>query len=1062
MNETSQLLQVIVDSARKLTGADSSTLFLRDAQSKRFVVASRAAEQLTPLLSMPRATGGLSSHIIASGEAVLIRDTAADPRVRPEVIQGGIQSLAGAPINIGEDRVGVLYINGLSKDQFTKDHLALLKTLAAQASVTRDWAQLLLDLKDQIANATSHLAHLDSLVEEVCNEIKNQLGFEFVAVQLIRPEENTIETLRGIGIARDWESRAKHYLETNPDLQDIQAAIALADPRRVEIIVGWDKRLDRWIFETYRHHDFVRVFAPLVLVRTQRGQVLPNGVQFLRWGKPNHVINPVGEPTGVQTVIPMGLPAPTAEDDELILDVIGTVEAGFRDHRRHNVGVEEAIAVTELATRRAVDIRRTLLPYVLEAIAERASKVVHADAASLHFPYRPRENRFVYEVYSGDLSKRYLQKCPPRPEGLGWAAIKAREPKIVPDGSVGHNAHSLAELNKPSYDEGLRAIAAIPLFVDNEEGILYICFRREHWFTEAEIAWLEPFVTWAQGAVRQASRYTQLRDRLRQLGILSAVADSLVSTPKESDVLTHFAWNTLRILVADVVTIYEYSEADDLFETPPVIAGRLIAQRTMQETIRPYDVPEMFVQNDEISFYADRSSDDPLLVESRSRRPEERGPSFVAREGIESSARVKLMVGDETLGVMFINYRRPHNFSEEEKTIVATLASSAAFVVKNRRIMEALRSVDSDIINTPDLRQILDLIAERAAQITDAKFGAVRTFDLLTQDLKTEAVFPRRGSEQFDAGWSNLSQVHGILGWVTDKHTPALVNDVARDARYQSAPFLTVSELCVPLLAIQGRLLGVLHVADPRIGAFHWIDQRMLEALANQAVIAIQNAENVKHLVAAKSTATLGDLAGQLAHHTMHNDATAIVAHAKDIQVVVGPTSKAHELAREIESIAAQLVQSATKLKSCVLEPKSQPVNIHQTILNALEQFSIPICIEQKFELAPNPKTSDRGLHGVVLGRSAVSAKFLRAVPPGIGTQFRLWLAACVASLSALSLAGTHDVGASGLRLHARATRQRRSTASTRKNTDCHGFQDSSRYTMRRPVRTIWHGSAMK
>ena len=48
------------------------------------------------------------------------------------------------------------------------------------------------------------------------------------------------------------------------------------------------------------------------------------------------------------------------------------------------------------------------------------------------------------------------------------------------------------------------------------------------------------------------------------------------------------------------------------------------------------------------------------------------------------------------------------------------------------------------------------------------------------------------------------------------------------------------SELAVPLLGTGGRLVGVLNLESPQPGAFTEADSHLLQSLASQAVIAIQ------------------------------------------------------------------------------------------------------------------------------------------------------------------------------------------------------------------------------
>jgi hypothetical protein len=90
---------------------------------------------------------------------------------------------------------------------------------------------------------------LEAVLDEICNEIQVAMGFEFATVQLIHPEESTIETLYGTGVAKEWLGRFKHYIEPDPTLRDIQADIV--QTKRTEIIAGRDKRFDSWIYKRY-------------------------------------------------------------------------------------------------------------------------------------------------------------------------------------------------------------------------------------------------------------------------------------------------------------------------------------------------------------------------------------------------------------------------------------------------------------------------------------------------------------------------------------------------------------------------------------------------------------------------------------------------------------------------------------------------------------------------------------------------------------------------------------------------------------------------------------------
>jgi len=82
----------------------------------------------------------------------------------------------------------------------------------------------------------------------------------------------------------------------------------------------------------------------------------------------------------------------------------------------------------------------------------------------------------------------------------------------------------------------------------------------------------------------------------------------------------------------------------------------------------------------------------------------------------------------------------------------------------------------------------------------------------------------------------------GITGWVAETGEPALVPDITRDSRYVwMQGSLTRSELTVPIM-VKGSIIGVLDVQSEKTGDFDPTDLELMQSLANQTGIAIENA----------------------------------------------------------------------------------------------------------------------------------------------------------------------------------------------------------------------------
>lgn len=137
------------------------------------------------------------------------------------------------------------------------------------------------------------------------------------------------------------------------------------------------------------------------------------------------------------------------------------------------------------------------------------------------------------------------------------------------------------------------------------------------------------------------------------------------------------------------------------------------------------------------------------------------------------------------------------------------------------------------------LTQVVELIKERY------RYYFVGVFLL---DERKEYIVARAGTGE--AGLLLRQQrfrlkvgEEGIVGWVAAHRRPLRVDDVSEDDFYQSVDIIpnTRSELALPL-TMGRRLLGVLDIQSDQTGAFRLDDVPVLQSLADQVAIAIQNA----------------------------------------------------------------------------------------------------------------------------------------------------------------------------------------------------------------------------
>jgi GAF domain-containing protein len=142
-----------------------------------------------------------------------------------------------------------------------------------------------------------------------------------------------------------------------------------------------------------------------------------------------------------------------------------------------------------------------------------------------------------------------------------------------------------------------------------------------------------------------------------------------------------------------------------------------------------------------------------------------------------------------------------------------------------------------------DLSNLLDLVAKL---VTD-RFGFYHSGIFLMSETGQEVILQAASSEggkrMIEKGYALAVGKQGIVGYVALQKKPRIAVDVGADAVFFNNPDLpmTRSELALPLL-IRDRVLGVLDIQSDKPRAFNVDDIDVLQTLADQIAVAIENA----------------------------------------------------------------------------------------------------------------------------------------------------------------------------------------------------------------------------
>lgn len=169
-----------------------------------------------------------------------------------------------------------------------------------------------------------------------------------------------------------------------------------------------------------------------------------------------------------------------------------------------------------------------------------------------------------------------------------------------------------------------------------------------------------------------------------------------------------------------------------------------------------------------------------------------------------------------------------------------------------RRLVDQLRTLMdlSAVINsTLDASEIRHRAVEAAAELVDAERGSLLLLDRDTDDLCFEVALGDTGETLKEV---RLLKGQGIAGWVVENETSVLIDDVQHDPRFFKGPdsttsFVTRDMVCVPVVS-RGRVVGALQAMNRRRGRFGEDDRDLMQALANQVAVAIENANLYQEL----------------------------------------------------------------------------------------------------------------------------------------------------------------------------------------------------------------------
>ena len=260
--------------------------------------------------------------------------------------------------------------------------------------------------------------------------------------------------------------------------------------------------------------------------------------------------------------------------------------------------------------------------------------------------------------------------------------------KIGIIGRVVNDDESIITGNAPQHEDYLPgnpdtiSELAVPIRYENHViGVINVESILCDAFDEYDRVMLKQLADHVATIIQTARNYVQMQHDARVREGLLKVGKFISATRDSSRVLQVLVKRIRGILEADFVSLYTFDPATDQISLSVAHTGSLLdtASEERLSTVSDHSIVREILAN-KLPVFANDTVHDRLLGSG----------DFAVQEKIRSSAGIPLLIGKKPVGVLFVNFRQPYKFSEQQQKDLALFAMQIASVLKNAGLVDSL------------------------------------------------------------------------------------------------------------------------------------------------------------------------------------------------------------------------------------------------------------------------------------------------------------------------------------------------------------------------------------
>ena len=343
----------------------------------------------------------------------------------------------------------------------------------------------------------------------------------------------------------------------------------------------------------------------------------------------------------------------------------------------------------------------------------------------------------------------------------------------------------------------------------------------------------------------QTALASALRQKDRELDVLRRISETISGTLDQEAVLERIIELVVEVTRGDAAFLYLLDDTREALvlrastQPHPSLIGRIRLE--LGEGITGWVARE----RTPVAIARD-ASEDPRFKFFQS-LPEDRYHAFVS---------VPVIAKNEVIGVINVQHRDPHRHEAGEIALLVTIGHQVGSAIENARLYEAMRrktlqletlsQVSTTITSTRYLEEMLHLIVTITARTMGSAICSIMLADEAQGELHIAA------TQSLSEAYRNkpaLKIGESVSGRVVKERRAIAVPDVTADPSYVYPDLARHEGLCsllsVPMLC-QERAIGVINSYTSAPHVFLPDEIGLLEAIANQAAVAIENTRLVE------------------------------------------------------------------------------------------------------------------------------------------------------------------------------------------------------------------------